>query len=86
MANRNTVGFGLIAQGSVGSADSNQGQGKYFIDANSAVAMFQGSVVQSKAGYIADAEAARTRLTIGILNGIFLTRLLHRSQLFKTIM
>jgi hypothetical protein len=71
MANRNTVGFGLIAQGSVGSADSNQGQGKYFIDANSAVAMFQGSVVQSKAGYIADAEAARTRLTIGILNGIF---------------
>ena len=33
--------------------------------------MFQGSVVQSKAGYIADAEAARTRLTIGILNGIF---------------
>ena len=71
MANRNTVGFGLIAQGTVGSSDANQGQGKYFIDANYGVAMFQGSVVQSKAGYIADAEAARTRLTIGILNGIF---------------
>ena len=71
MANRNTVGFGLIAQGTVGSSDANQGQGKYFIDANYGVAMFQGSVVQSKAGYIADAEAARARLTIGILNGIF---------------
>ena len=71
MANRNTVGFGLIAQGNVGSTDAAGGQGKYFIDANYAVAMFQGSVVQSKAGYIADAEAGRTRNTIGILNGIF---------------
>ena len=71
MANRNTVGFGLIAQGNVGSTDAAGGQGKYFIDANYGVAMFQGTVVQSKAGYIADAEAARTRLTIGILNGIF---------------
>ena len=71
MANRNTVGFGLIAQGNVGATDAAGGQGKYFIDANYGVAMFQGSVVQSKAGYIADAEAARTRLTIGILNGIF---------------
>ena len=71
MANRNTVGFGLIAQGKFGSTDAAGGQGKYFIDANYAVAMFQGSVVQSKAGYIADAEAGRTRNTIGILNGIF---------------
>jgi hypothetical protein len=71
MANRNTVGFGLIAQGNVGATDAAGGQGKYFIDSNYGVAMFQGSVVQSKAGYIADAEAARTRLTIGILNGIF---------------
>ena len=71
MANRNTVGFGLIAQGNVGATDAAGGQGKYFIDANYGVAMFQGTVVQSKAGYIADAEAARTRNTIGILNGIF---------------
>ena len=71
MANRNTVGFGLIAQGNVGSTDAAGGQGKYFIDSNYGVALFQGTVVQSKAGYIADAEAARTRLTIGILNGIF---------------
>ena len=71
MANRNTVGFGLIAQGNVGATDAAGGQGKYFIDSNYGVAMFQGTVVQSKAGYIADAEAARTRNTIGILNGIF---------------
>jgi hypothetical protein len=71
MANRNTVGFGLIAQGNVGGTDAAGGQGKYFIDANYGVALFQGTVVQSKAGYIADAEAARTRNTIGILNGIF---------------
>jgi hypothetical protein len=71
MANRNTVGFGLIAQGNVGATDAAGGQGKYFIDSNYGVALFQGTVVQSKAGYIADAEAARTRLTIGILNGIF---------------
>ena len=34
MANRNTVGFGLIAQGNVGATDAAGGQGKYFIDAN----------------------------------------------------
>ena len=34
MANRNTVGFGLIAAGNVGSTLSYwQGQGKYYIDA-----------------------------------------------------
>ena len=48
MANRNTVGFGLIAQGTVGSSDANQGQGKYFIDANYGVAMFQGLLFSQK--------------------------------------
>ena len=71
MANRNTVGFGLIAQGTVGSTDANQGQGKYYIDAAYAVDLFQGSVVQSKVGYIKTAQAAITNSSIGILNGIF---------------
>ena len=71
MANRNTVGFGLIAQGVVGSTMASQGQGKYFIDSNHGAAMFQGTVVQSKAGYIVTSEDGRTKLTIGILNGIF---------------
>ena len=71
MANRNTVGFGLIAQGNVGSTDAAGGQGKYYIDAAYAVDLFQGSVVQSKVGYIKTAQAAITNTSIGILNGIF---------------
>jgi hypothetical protein len=71
MANRNTVGFGLIAQGTVGSTDAAGGQGKYYIDAGYAVDLFQGSVVQSKVGYIKTAQAAITNTSIGILNGIF---------------
>ena len=71
MANRNTVGFGLIAQGTVGSTDAAGGQGKYYIDAAYGVDLFQGSVVQSKVGYIKTAQAAITNTSIGILNGIF---------------
>ena len=71
MANRNTVGFGLIAQGNVGSTDAAGGQGKYYIESNMAAALYQGTSVQSKAGYIMIAEDGRTKLTIGILNGIF---------------
>jgi len=71
MANRNTVGFGLIPTGTVGSTPATAGQGKYFIDAAYNVSLFQGSVVQSKVGYIKDAESTRTLKTIGILNGIF---------------
>ena len=33
MANRNTVGFGLQATGTMGSNYTNQGQSNYFIDA-----------------------------------------------------
>jgi hypothetical protein len=71
MANRNTVGFGLIAQGTVGSTDAAGGQGKYYIDAAYGVDLFQGSVVQSKVGYIKTAQAAITDTSIGVLNGIF---------------
>jgi hypothetical protein len=71
MANRNTVGFGLIAQGTVGSTDAAGGQGKYYIDAAYDTDLFQGSVVQSKVGYIKTAQAAITDKSIGILNGIF---------------
>ena len=71
MANRNTVGFGLIPTGTVGGTPATAGQGKYFIDAAYNVSLFQGSVVQSKVGYIKEAESTRTLLTIGVLNGIF---------------
>jgi hypothetical protein len=71
MANRNTAGFGLIPTGTVGATPATAGQGKYFIDAAYNVSLFQGSVVQSKVGYIKEAESSRTALTIGVLNGIF---------------
>jgi len=71
MANRNTSGFGLIAAGTVGSTPATQGQGKYYIDAAYDTDLFQGSVVQSKVGYIKTAQAAITDLSIGVLNGIF---------------
>ena len=33
MANRNSAGFGLIPQGTLGSNYTNQGQSKYYIEA-----------------------------------------------------
>ena len=77
MANRNTAGFGLIAQGTVGSTPATQGQGKYYIKAGNgggqagAADLFQGCTVQSKAGYIVEASSTRTFLSIGVFNGIF---------------
>ena len=71
MANRNTVGFGLIAQGTVGSTPATQGQGKYLIDAGYNQGLFQGCTVKSKAGYIVEASSTRTFLSIGVFNGIF---------------
>ena len=71
MANRNTVGFGLIAQGTLGSTDQSQGQGKYYIQANYATGMYQGTSVLQAAGYITTGQAAITNLCIGVLNGVF---------------
>ena len=71
MANRNTSGFGLISAGTVGSTPATQGQGKYYIDAGATVDLFQGTAVNSTAGYIITAQAAITNTCIGVLNGIF---------------
>ena len=71
MANRNTAGFGLIAQGTVGSTPATQGQGKYYNDAAYHKSLYQGPAVQSKVGYIKVGQNAITDKTIGILNGIF---------------
>ena len=71
MANSNTAGFGLIPAGTIGSTPATSGQGKYYIDAAYNADLFQGSVVQSKVGYIKTAQAAITNLSIGVLNGIF---------------
>jgi hypothetical protein len=71
MANRNSAGFGLIAQGTLGSNYTNQGQSKYYIEAAYGTSMFQGSSVRVVNGYVTTAQAAITNTTIGVLNGVF---------------
>ena len=71
MANRNTVGFGLISQGALGSTPATQGQGKYYIDAAYDQDLFQGASVRMKNGYIVEASSTATFATIGVFNGIF---------------
>ena len=66
MANRNGAGFGLIAQGTLGSNYTNQGQSKYFIEAAYGTSMFQGSSVRVVNGYVTTAQAAITNTTIGV--------------------
>ena len=71
MANNNSTGFGWIPAGVVGSTPATSGQGKYYIDAAYDKDLFQGTVVQSKVGYMKVGQNAITDLTIGVLNGIF---------------
>jgi len=71
MANNNSTGFGLIPVGVIGSTPATQGQGKYYIDAAYDKDMFQGTVVQSKVGYMKVGQNAITDKTLGVLNGIF---------------
>ena len=71
MANRNSAGFGLIPQGTLGSNYTNQGQSKYFIESAYGTSMFQGSSVRVVNGYVTTAQAAITNTTIGVLNGVF---------------
>ena len=79
MANSNTKGFGLIPAGTLGATPATGGQNKYKIDANYATSIFQGNYVQidsasganTNPGYIITAQAAVTKPTIGVLNGVF---------------
>ena len=71
MANRNTSGFGLIPHGTLGSNYTNQGQSKYYIVANYATSLYNGTTVKQSGGYIITAQAAITNTSIGVLNGVF---------------
>ena len=71
MANRNTVGFGLQATGTMGSNYTNQGQSNYFIDAADGTAIYNGQPVKITSGYIVTATAAITNSSLGVLNGVF---------------
>ena len=71
MANRNTVGFGLNATGTMGSNYTHQGPSNYFIDAADATAIYNGQPVKITSGYIVTATAAITNSALGVLNGVF---------------
>ena len=71
MANRNSAGFGLIAQGTLGSTPATGGQGKYYIVAAYGTTLYNGTTVKQSGGYVITAQAAITNTSIGTLNGIF---------------
>jgi len=81
MANRNTVGFGLIPAGTLGATPSTGGQNKYKINSGYNTSLYLGMPVQydtagganSDAGYIITAQKAITNPTIGVFNGCFYT-------------
>ena len=70
MANRNEIGFGFTAAGTLGSTPATSGQGKYKIDAGYGTTIYNGGMVKSAAGYIVDGQTAAAPV-IGALNGIF---------------
>jgi len=71
MANLNTVGFGLIAAGTIGSTPANQGQGKYYIESAYATSIYQGASVLMLAGYATQGQATVSKNSIGVFNGCF---------------
>ena len=81
MANRNTVGFGLIPSAALGGTASVGGQNKYKIDSGYGSSIYLGQPVQydtagganDNPGYIINGQDAITRSTIGVFNGCFYT-------------
>ena len=75
MANRNTVGFGLIPAGALGGTSAVGGQNKYKIDSGYGSSIYLGQPVQYDTagganvnpGYIINGQDAITRPTIGCL-------------------
>ncbi len=82
MANRNTVGFGLIPSAALGGTASVGGQNKYKIDSGYGSSIYLGQPVQfdtagganDNPGYIINGQDAITRPTIGVFNGLLLHR------------
>ena len=70
MANRNGIGFGFTAAGTLGQTPATSGQGKYKIDAGYGTTIYNSGMVKSAAGYIVDGQTAAAPV-IGALNGIF---------------
>ena len=78
MANRNTVGFGLIPSGALGATAAAGGQNKYKIDSGYATSIYLGQPVQYDTagganlnpGYVISGQDAITRPTVGVFNGV----------------
>ena len=70
MANRQEIGFGFTAAGTLGSTPATSGQGKYKIDAGYATTIYHGEAVASSAGYIIGGQTTDAPV-LGVLNGIF---------------
>jgi len=70
MANRQEIGFGFTAAGTLGSTPATSGQGKYKIDAGYGTTIYQNGAVASSAGYIIDGQTTDAPI-LGVLNGIF---------------
>ena len=66
MANRNSAGFGLIPQGTLGSNYTNQGQSKYYIAAvvRGCTNVSRDICKESFYGYVTTAQAAITNTTM----------------------
>ena len=78
MANRQEIGFGFTAAGTLGSTPATSGQGKYKIDAGYGTTIYNGGAVASASGYIIDGQTTDAPI-LGVLNGIFYNCLLYTS-------
>jgi hypothetical protein len=61
----------LIPGATLGSTPSTGGQGKYYIVANYATSLYNGTTVNQSGGYVITAQAVITDTSIGVLNGVF---------------
>ena len=73
MANRNSAGFGLRPNGTLGNTPATQGLSQYWIASAASVDLFNGMAMKSSAGYMITGESATTVTTIGVLYGIYYT-------------
>jgi len=74
MANRNSAGFGLRPNGTLGNTPATQGLSQYWIDAGYSTSdLFNGQAMKSSGGYMITGESATTVTTVGVLFGIYYT-------------
>ena len=68
MANRQTIGFGFTAAGTLGQTPATSGQGKYKIDAGYGTTIYNSGMVKSAAGYIVDGQTAAAPVILSLIH------------------